>query len=84
MHFHPTRRQALLAACASLSAAPVLERLNAALAKAVALPEVRERFAKGAIEPAAGPAAQLARFIARDYLGWQRVVTAQNLKIDEA
>ncbi|HSV77653.1 MAG TPA: tripartite tricarboxylate transporter substrate binding protein [Ramlibacter sp.] len=64
--------------------APVLERLNAAVARAVALPEVRERFAKDAIEPAAGPAAQLARFIEQDFRGWQRVVAAQNLKVDAA
>ncbi|WP_137893995.1 tripartite tricarboxylate transporter substrate binding protein [Ramlibacter sp. 2FC] len=64
--------------------APVLERLNAAVAKAVALPDVRERFARDAIEPAAGPAAQLARFIEQDFRGWQRVVAAQNLKVDAA
>ena len=64
--------------------AAVLERLNAAVARAVALPDVRERFARDAIEPAAGPAAELARFIEQDYLGWQRVVAAQNLRIDAA
>lgn len=64
--------------------APVLEKLNTAVARAVALPEVRARFATDAIEPAAGPAAQLARFIAQDYRGWQRVVAQQNLKLDAA
>ena len=64
--------------------APVLEKLNSAVARAVALPEVRARFATDAIEPAAGPAAQLAQFIAQDYRGWPRVVAQQNLKLDAA
>jgi tripartite-type tricarboxylate transporter receptor subunit TctC len=64
--------------------AAVLDRLNAALGKAVSLPDVRERFARDAIAPDAGPAQQLARFIERDYAGWQRVVAAQNLKLDAA
>ena len=64
--------------------APVLEKLNAAVARAVTLPEVRARFANDAIEPAAGSAAQLAQFIAQDYRGWQRVVAQQNLKLDTA
>lgn len=62
--------------------AAVLERLNAALAKAVDLPDVRERFARDAIEPAADSAAALARFIEQDYLAWQRVVASQKLRID--
>ena len=64
--------------------APVLDKLNATIAKAVALPEVRTRFANDAIEPAAGTASQLAQFIAQDYRGWQRVVAQQNLKLDAA
>ncbi len=62
----------------------VVERLNAALAKVVALPDVRARFAADALESATGSPAQLASFIAKDYGGWQRVVAAQNLKIDAA
>jgi tripartite-type tricarboxylate transporter receptor subunit TctC len=61
-----------------------LERLNAALAKVVALPDVRARFAADAIEPATGSPAQLAAFIEKDFAGWQRVVAAQNLKVDAA
>ena len=64
--------------------APVLDKLNATIAKAVALPEVRTRFANDAIEPTAGTASQLAQFIAQDYRGWQRVVAQQNLKLDAA
>ncbi len=62
--------------------AAVIDRLNAALAKAVELPDVRARFAADAIESATGSPAQLAAFIEKDYMGWQRVVAAQSLKID--
>ena len=62
----------------------VVERLNDALAKVVALPDLRARFAADALESATGSPAQLASFIAKDYGGWQRVVAAQNLKIDAA
>jgi len=68
----------------SRTPATVVERLNAAVARAVALPDVRERFARDAVEPATGSPADLARFIEQDYLGWQRVVSAQNLRIDVA
>jgi tripartite-type tricarboxylate transporter receptor subunit TctC len=61
-----------------------LERLNAALAKAVLGADVRARFALDALEPATGAPAQLAAFIEKDYSDWQRVVAAQNLKIDAA
>ena len=61
---------------------PVVERLNAAIARVVALPDVRERLARDAIEPAAGSPAQLGRFLAQDYAAWQRVVAAQKLAID--
>ena len=64
--------------------AAILDKLNAAVVKAVTLPEVRNRFAQDAIEPAAGSAAQLARFIAHDYRGWQRVVAQQNIKLGNA
>jgi tripartite-type tricarboxylate transporter receptor subunit TctC len=61
---------------------PVLEKLNTAIARMVTLPDVKARFAVDAVEPAAGTMAQLAHFIEQDYVGWQKVVAAQNLKID--
>lgn len=62
----------------------VLDRLNEALAKVVALPDVRARFASDAIEPATGSPSQLGAFIERDYSGWKSVVAAQNLKVELA
>jgi tripartite-type tricarboxylate transporter receptor subunit TctC len=62
----------------------VVDRLNAALERVVALPDVKTRFASDALEPATGPASQLAQFIERDFASWRQVVAAQNLKIDAA
>lgn len=62
--------------------AELVQQLNAAIAKAVALPEVKERFAKDAIEAAVGTPAQLGSFLERDYRDWKAVVAAQQLKIE--
>lgn len=63
---------------------PVIDKLNAAIAKAVTTPEVRARFASDALESATGTPAQLGEFIEADYKAWQKVVAAQKLKIDAA
>lgn len=73
---------ALMAPSATPTA--LLDRLNAALTKVVALTDVRSRFAADAIEPAVGSPAQLAAFIYADYNSWRQVVAAKNLKIDAA
>lgn len=63
---------------------PVIDKLNAAIARAVLLPDVRARFSSDALESAAGTPAQLASFIDADYKAWQKVVAMQKLKIDAA
>ncbi len=63
---------------------PVIDKLNAAIARAVQLPDVRARFSSDALESAAGTPAQLASFIDADYKAWQKVVAVQKLKIDAA
>jgi len=62
--------------------AAVVDKLNAALRKMVAMPEVLARFKADAVEPAAGTPAQLAAFIEADYRAWVTVVKTQNLKIE--
>ena len=62
----------------------VLDKLNAAVAKAVSMPDVKTRFANDAIGSATGTPAALSQFIARYFNGWRQVVTAQGLKIDAA
>lgn len=60
----------------------VVQQLNAALAQIVQLPDVKERLAKDALEPATGSPAQLGQFLKADFEGWQRVVRQQGLQID--
>ncbi len=60
----------------------VVERLSEAVAKVVRLPDVLARFQTDAIEPSAQGAQALGRFLAQDFNGWQKVVTAQNIKVD--
>ena len=60
----------------------VVQQINGALANVVQMPDVKERLARDALEPATGTPAQLAQFLQRDLDGWKRVVQQQNLKID--
>ena len=60
----------------------VIERLSEAVAKVVKLPEVLARFALDALEPSAQGPQSLGRFLAQDFSGWQKVVTAQNIRVD--
>ena len=61
---------------------PVVQQINAALAQVVQMPDVKERLAKDALEPAVGSSAQLGQFLQRDLDGWKNVVKKQGLKID--
>ena len=70
-----------LAAPAGTPAA-IVTTLNAAIGKVVALPEVLARFKLDALEPAAGPAESMGRFIEADLAAWRGVVKAQKLVID--
>ena len=60
----------------------VVKAINAALGQLVQLPDVKERLAKDALEPATGTPAQLGQFLKADFEGWQRVVRQQGLQID--
>ena len=60
----------------------VIERLNEALPRVLAMADVQARFKADAIEPALLGAAPLARFLTQDYAGWQKVVAARNIKLD--
>ena len=60
----------------------VVERLSDAVAKVVKLPEVLARFQLDSIEPSAQGPQSLGRFLAQDFSGWQKVVSAQNIKVD--
>lgn len=60
----------------------VVQQINAALTQVVQMPDVKERLAKDALEPAVGSPAQLGQFLQRDLEGWKGVVKKQGLKID--
>jgi tripartite-type tricarboxylate transporter receptor subunit TctC len=60
----------------------VLNALNAAVHKVVAMPDVLARFKTDAVDPAAGSPAALRSFLEADYRAWRNVVKSQNLKID--
>lgn len=60
----------------------VVDRLNEALARVVAQPDVQARLRADALEPATLGAQPLARFLAQDLAGWKKVVATQGLRID--
>ena len=62
--------------------AAIVNSLNAAINKIVALPEVLARFKADAVEAAPGSPALLGHFIEADYRAWRNVVKTQNLKIE--
>ena len=62
--------------------APVLGRLNAEFNRALALPEVRQRFADLSVEPGGGGAAQFAAFNQTEILRWAQVVRQSNIKLE--
>lgn len=60
----------------------VVNALNTAINKVVAMPDVLARFKTDAVEPAAGTPAALGSFIEADYRAWRGVVVSQNLRIE--
>ncbi|MDB5779823.1 MAG: tripartite tricarboxylate transporter substrate binding protein [Polaromonas sp.] len=60
----------------------IVNAVNAAINKIVALPEVVARFKTDAVEAAPGSPALLGHFIEADYRAWRNVVRSQNLKIE--
>jgi len=59
-----------------------VRQLNAAINKALAAPEVRERFLKLGLEPTGGTAADLTRRMADDTARWAPIVKASGFKAD--
>lgn len=60
----------------------IVERLNAELAKAVATPEVRARFAALGVDPVSGSPAEFGDLIAAEVDRWGRVVREAAIKAD--
>jgi len=61
--------------------APILERLNAEIGKVLAMPSVRERYLKAALEPIGGSIAQFTARIREDYERYGKVVKDIDMKL---
>ena len=62
--------------------AEVTDRINAALPRVLAMPDVQARFKTDALEPAALGATALSGFLNQDFSDWQKVVASQGIKVD--
>ena len=60
----------------------VTQALNTALAQVLAMPDVKERFAKDALAPMPGSPEALMAFVEADAAGWRKVVASQRLKLE--
>jgi tripartite-type tricarboxylate transporter receptor subunit TctC len=60
-----------------------IDKLNTALNKVVALPEVVAKFKLDAVEATPGTPAAQAKFIEADYRAWREVVQTQHLQIGD-
>ena len=59
--------------------APILDKLNAELVKALNAPDVKEQLAKHFLEPQPGSRDDLAKYIRKEYDTWGRVVKAAGI-----
>jgi tripartite-type tricarboxylate transporter receptor subunit TctC len=60
----------------------IVERINEALPRLLALPDVQARFKTDALEPASLGPSTLATFLAQDFGDWQKVVASQGIRVD--
>jgi len=61
---------------------PIVQRLNAELAKILAMPDVRESFAKQATDPTGGTPEQFENFMREESARWDAVVKQAGIKPD--
>ena len=61
---------------------PVIDKLNAAIDRALRLPDVRQKFAALGIEAVGGPPEAFARHIRAESEKWGKLVKAANIKLD--
>ena len=62
--------------------APVIGRLHQVFARAVTLPEMKERFAAIGADAAGGTPDELAAFIRSELTGWAKVIKESGIRID--
>ena len=61
---------------------PIVQRLNAEIAKVINMPDVKAKLDELAVEPAAGPPEQLAEFQKAEIAKWSKVAKAANVKVE--
>jgi tripartite-type tricarboxylate transporter receptor subunit TctC len=61
---------------------PIIEKFQGEVARAMKLPDVRERFATQMIEPVGSPPSELAAFLEREIAKWGAIVRASGAKAD--
>ncbi|HUL66307.1 MAG TPA: Bug family tripartite tricarboxylate transporter substrate binding protein [Burkholderiaceae bacterium] len=61
---------------------PIVDRLNGAIVKALALPDVRERLSSLGLEPTGTTSEEFARIMAADAARWGPVIQASGFKAD--
>ena len=62
--------------------ADVVEKINAAMQKAVQLPDVKERFAGLGLDAAPGTPAQMKLFVKNEVEKWGKAVRASGATVD--
>jgi len=61
---------------------PIIEKLNAGIAKARSLPDVQQRMTDAGLTPQGGTAAEFAEFVKRDVARWNKIVTETGVKAE--
>ena len=61
---------------------PIVSKMNADIAKALAEPEVRQWMAANATVPGGGSSADLAAFQAAETLKWKNLISARNIRVE--
>ncbi|MEO5771988.1 MAG: tripartite tricarboxylate transporter substrate-binding protein, partial [Burkholderiaceae bacterium] len=61
---------------------PIVDKLSAAVAKAIADPEVRARFATQGLDPAVMSADEFSAHIRSEVPKWIRIAKRANIKVD--
>jgi tripartite-type tricarboxylate transporter receptor subunit TctC len=60
----------------------IIQYLNQKITEVLMLPEVREQFAKIAVEPAGGSVAETTKFITDERTKWRGVITSANVAVE--
>ena len=61
---------------------PIIDKLNAAIGKVRAMPDVQKRMVEVGLTPEGGTAAEFGEFVKRDIARWTRIVKETGVKIE--